>query len=176
MITTEKKIYTLEDYQLLDEGEPYQLINRELIMSPAPSSRHQEISGDIYYQIRHFLIENPIGKVYSAPIDVHFDEHNVYQPDIIFVSNERKNIIRIDGVYGAPDLVIEILSPFSGYYDSNPKKKIYEKFGVNEYWIIDPPDSEVIGFENLDCEFIEIFKGNDKFFSKLLKLEILLKL
>ncbi|MCH8318844.1 MAG: Uma2 family endonuclease [Bacteroidetes bacterium] len=92
-------------------------------MTPAPTTPHQERSGDIFSQIRYFLKENPIGKVFSAPTDVYFDEYNAYQPDIIYISKEKIEIIKEDGIHGAPDMIIEILSRSSGYYDSIPRKK-----------------------------------------------------
>ncbi|MBW8050395.1 MAG: Uma2 family endonuclease [Cytophagales bacterium] len=168
----QKKRYTIKDYQLLDEGAPYQLINGELIMTPSPTTPHQERSVDIIYQIRHFLKANPIGKVFSAPTDVYFDEHNALQPDIIYISRERIDIIKKAGIYGAPDMIIEIQSPSTGYYDTNSKKKIYERYGVKEYWLIDPADNEVIGYELVKGKYKEFYRGTGKFTSKVLKLDI----
>ena len=168
----QKKRYTIKDYQLLDEGSPYQLINGELIMSPSPTTPHQERSVDIIYQIRHFLKTNPIGKVYIAPTDVYFEEYNAYKPDILYISNEKKEIIKDDGIHGAPDMIIEILSRSTGYYDSNSKKKIYERYGVKEYWLIDPADDEVIGYELVKGKYKEFYRGTGKFTSKVLKLDI----
>lgn len=112
------------------------------------------------------------GEVFCAPLDVFLDQENAYQPDILFVSKERLNIIKEDGIYGIPDLIIEILSISNSYHDLKTKKNVYEKYGVKEYWIIDPMDKEAIGFQNKQNKFIEFFRGNGGFTLKLLNLEI----
>jgi len=140
MLTVEKKKkYTVADYMLLEEGAPFQLINNDLIMSPSPSLLHQLILGEFYDAIKTFLKENKNkGLLVLPPMDIHLDEDNVYQPDLIFISAERINEIIKDHIEGAPDIVVEILSPSNAYYDLRQKKDIYEKYGVKEYIIIDP--------------------------------------
>lgn len=89
--------------------------------------------------ILHFLdITNNLGVVFTAPLDVKFDDGNVLQPDVLYISAERKQELVKDRIEGAPDLVIEILSPSNAYYDLRQKKDIYEKYGVKEYIIVDP--------------------------------------
>jgi Uma2 family endonuclease len=140
MLTVEKKKkYTVDDYILLEEGAPFQLINYDLIMSPSPIPLHQVISVRIVQAISNFLDDkNNNGFFVSAPMDVKLDEGNVFQPDILYISEERAEEIVKDRVEGAPDLIIEILSPSNAYYDLRQKKDIYEKYGVKEYIIIDP--------------------------------------
>ena len=134
-----KKKYTVEDYMLLEEGAPFQLINYDLIMSPSPIPLHQVISGRLNQLMFNYLDStNNEGFLVCAPMDVKLDEGNVLQPDILYVSAERKSDLVKDRVEGAPDLVIEILSPSNAYYDLRQKKDIYEKFGVKEYIIVDP--------------------------------------
>lgn len=150
MLTTEKKKYTVADYEMLEEGAPFQLINYDLVMSPSPLSSHQLISGKIFIAISNFIATtNNGGIVMYAPIDVKFDDGNVFQPDLIYISAENKSIIqaRIEGV---PDIVFEILSPSNAYYDLRQKKDVYEKYGVKEYIIIDPvaQNAEVHTLEN----------------------------
>lgn len=178
MIATSQKQYTVKDYKQFEEGDPHQLINGKLIAlgEPAPTYGHQGIVTDILTQIRFFLKNSPIGEVRCAPIAVYFDEKNVLQPDIVFVSNKRNNIIHDDGLHGAPDMIIEILSPSTSYYDTNIKKSIYEKYDVKEYWIINPDNDEVIGYENIDLKFQEFYRGYEKFSSKVLKLDISIRL
>jgi Uma2 family endonuclease len=135
----EKKVYTYEDYlKLPDDGNRYEILNGELIMTAAPYIPHQRICGKLFIELTNFITKNNIGEVFIAPCDVFFDEKNVYQPDIIFISSENKNIIIEANIKGSPDLLIEIISPSTAYYDLFEKKEIYEKFGVKEYWIIDP--------------------------------------
>lgn len=177
MVTAVQKGYTVEDYKKLKEGDPHQLINGDFIMREAsPTYGHQGIVGDIFTQIRMHLLKEHIGEVRVSPIDVYLDTNNVLQPDIAFVSNERLTIVQNDGFHGAPDLVIEILSPSTSYYDTHVKKGIYEKHGVQEFWIVGPEDKSINGFENIDGEFCEFFTGKDVFFSKVLNLELSLEL
>ena len=138
VITLKEKTNTVKDYKLLPEGAPYQLIEGELIMTPSPNSLHQMISGNLFEMIRKVAKEKCGGTVLYSPIDVYLDEENVFQPDIVFISKERSAIIKEDGIHGAPDIVIEILSPSTAYYDMKKKFRVYERCGVREYWIVDP--------------------------------------
>lgn len=139
MLTAEKKKYTAEDYMMLEEGAPFQLINYDLIMSPSPTPFHQSICLRISAMLLSFLDgTNNKGIVLPAPMDVKFDNGNVLQPDVLYISAERKADLVKDRIEGAPDLVIEILSPSNAYYDLRQKKDIYQKYGVKEYIIVDP--------------------------------------
>jgi Uma2 family endonuclease len=139
MLTAEKKKYTVDEYLLLEEGAPFQLINYDLVISPSPIPFHQLISARIIQAVSNFLdSKNDEGFLVSAPMDVKFDDGNVFQPDVLYIAAGRKAELIKDRIEGAPDLVIEILSPSNGYYDLRQKKSIYEKYGVKEYIIIDP--------------------------------------
>jgi len=135
-----KKKYTIDDYMMLEEGAPFQLINYDLIMSPSTVPLHQVISRRIFTTISNFLEEkNDHGFLVCAPMDVKFDEGNVMQPDILYIGEERISELVTDiRIEGAPDIIIEILSPSTAIYDLRQKKDIYEKYGVKEYIIIDP--------------------------------------
>jgi Uma2 family endonuclease len=176
--TTEKKKYTYADYLRTPEDERYELIEGELLMTPAPSMRHQRISGDLYSEVRAFVNENDLGNVFYAPCDVHLDNQNVVQPDILFVSKERLNIISEKNIQGAPDLVIEIISEWSAYRDLVQKKKLYARFGVKEYWIVIPEESSVEIYNLKDNAFMlhKSYGKDDTLQSQLLqKLKIELK-
>jgi Uma2 family endonuclease len=139
MLTIEKKSkYTAADYLLLEEGAPFQLINNDLIMSPSPLFVHQQILYELSETIVLYHILERKGKWVYAPMDVKFDEGNILQPDIFYISEEKQPDIIKERVEGVPDLIIEILSPSNAYYDLRQKKDIYEKYGVKEYIIIDP--------------------------------------
>jgi Uma2 family endonuclease len=132
-------LVTRDDYQLLPETGPrYQLIEGELYMAPAPNRFHQDISQNIEFVLRKYLEQNPIGKMYHAPFDVYLSDYNVFQPDIIFVAHSRRNILTPAGAEGAPDFVVEILSPRTAHIDTDLKPKIYKGTGVKELWIVDP--------------------------------------
>lgn len=138
MLITEKKKYTDDDYMMLEEGAPFQLINYDLIMSPSPNPFHQAISVRLSQIIANFLDNHGHNDYLGHDVDVKFDDGNVFRPDIVFISEARKKEILIDRIIGAPDMVIEILSPSNAYYDLRHKKDTYQKFGIKEYIIIDP--------------------------------------
>jgi Uma2 family endonuclease len=144
MVIPEELLFTREDYRATPEGPPYyQLVEGDLIMSATPNRSHQEISGNLEFILRSFVKSNKAGKIYDAPFDVYLDEINVFQPDIIFVSNERLSIFNDAGADGAPDLVIEILSPSNTPLDRDKKRKIYARCGVTEMWLVSPESKTV---------------------------------
>jgi len=112
-------------------------------MAPAPNLKHQRVSRDLGFIIHGYLRDHPLGEVFNAPCDVFLSEINVFQPDILYVTNERSQILSERGVEGAPDLVVEILSPSTAKEDQGPKKRVYAATGVTEYWIVDPERNEV---------------------------------
>ncbi|MCR4291807.1 MAG: Uma2 family endonuclease [Candidatus Kuenenia sp.] len=142
-VILEKKKYTYEDYLKTSDDKRYELIDGELLMTPSPVTKHQRISGRIEFILRRFVIENNIGDVFDAPYDVYLDNENVVQPDILFVSKDRLNIIGEKNIQGAPDLIIEIISESSAYRDMVLKKKLYARYGVKEYWIVIPEGKEI---------------------------------
>jgi Uma2 family endonuclease len=157
-IIIEKKKATAEDFKKLPEGAPFQLIGGQLVKEPSPQYFHQDTVAAIFSKMRLYTDENDLGKTLIAPFDVHFDEENIFQPDILFVSKENKNCRIEDWVYGPPDLIIEVLSEFNSYFDTKKKFKVYEKYGVKEYFIVDPNDKEVIAYYLHDNHFKETYK------------------
>ena len=140
---TEKKKYTYEDYLKTPDDERYELIEGELLMTPSPIPKHQRISRELEFEIIKFVKANDLGEVFYAPCDVYLDNENVVQPDILFISKERLNIIGEKNIQGAPDLAIEIISESTAYRDLVQKKKLYAKFGVKEYWIVIPGEESI---------------------------------
>ena len=130
---------TVRDYMSLPESEEkrYELIDGELYMVPAPTFWHQKISGRLFKILIDFVLERGLGEVAYAPLDVVLSDQDVFQPDIMFVSVERAGIIGSQ-IRGAPDLVVEVLSPGTAERDRNVKRSRYARFGVREYWIVDP--------------------------------------
>ncbi|WP_248927291.1 Uma2 family endonuclease [Paenibacillus hamazuiensis] len=126
-----------EQYVTYDVPERYELIGGiRYDMKPSPALNHQVLVMELGTSMKTTC--NPNGIVVVAPMDVHLDEENVVQPDVIFISNENDRIIKDGKIKGTPDLLVEILSPSSGAHDKIRKKALYEKFGVLEYWIVDP--------------------------------------
>ncbi len=131
---------TCQDYFDLDapEGERYELIDGELIMAAAPNEAHQIVGAELGSLMHIFTKANALGRVIFAPYDVVLSETDVVQPDILFVSNERSYIRTPANIQGAPDLVVEIISPSSERRDWRDKRELYARHGVKEYWLIDP--------------------------------------
>ncbi|MBZ0256641.1 Uma2 family endonuclease, partial [bacterium] len=125
--------YTYHDYCLLPEDKRYEIIDGDAYMVPAPLTRHQRISFNLVRLITNFLDANPIGIVMFAPVDVVLTDNDIVQPDILFISNERHSILTEANVQGAPDWVIEVLSPSSIERDRDLKLKLYSRHTVKEY-------------------------------------------
>ncbi|HXL56567.1 MAG TPA: Uma2 family endonuclease, partial [Chitinophagaceae bacterium] len=136
-----------EVFESLPEGTLCQLINNNLVMSPAPSDPHQKILMRISSKLFDYVDTHQLGEVRVAPYDVYFNKRNVYQPDIVFIANENIKNIQEKGLFGAPDLVIEILSPKTAKYDLEDKRDVYERYGVKEYWAVDPASKQVYFFK-----------------------------
>jgi Uma2 family endonuclease len=149
-----RKIYTYQDYlELPDDGKRYEIIEGELIMSPAPSTIHQMTKGNFYFHVRKFIEKEKLGILFDAPTDVLMSNTNIVQPDIFFIFHKNSSIIKEANIIGVPDLINEIISPSSGYYDLIAKKEIYETFGVKEYWIVDPLKKRIEIFVNNENKF-----------------------
>ncbi len=144
--------YTYADYLTWDDGERWELIDGVAYdMTPAPNRRHQSISGELFRQIATFLLDKPC-QVYAAPFDVRLPEAceaeaeitTVVQPDISVVCEPAK--LDDAGCIGAPDLIVEILSPSTSLRDHREKFNRYERAGVREYWLVDPANRLVTVF------------------------------
>lgn len=139
---------TAQDYRDLPEGAPrYQLIDGELHMAPAPNRSHQTVIGKLYTALDAYLATHPLGEIYLAPFDVYLTDLDVYQPDLSFFSTARCACLAEDGAHGAPDLVVEVLSPATARFDLGPKKSIYARAGVREYWVADPATRQLRRFD-----------------------------
>lgn len=139
MALEQKRLLTYADYMALpDDGKRFELIDGELYVTPSPTYWHQKLSGGIYVQISNYLQAHPIGEVLIAPFDVILnpEETRAWQPDVVFVANERRHIIKERNIQGAPDLVVEVLSPGTDDRDLGIKKRAYQESGVNEYWVV----------------------------------------
>jgi len=146
---------TYDDYLLFpDDGRRHELIDGQHYVTLAPSLRHQEISKRLFRVLDGHLQVHSLGQVFYAPVDVVPTDVDVVEPDLLYVSNERAGILR-DPVRGAPDLVIEIVSPGSRRTDEVVKRKLYERVGVREYWIVDP-----------ELEAVKVYRRDDERFTR----------
>ena len=133
--------YTYKDYCTWDDDERWELIDgKPYAMAPAPGWKHQSVSIELVYQLRHFLKGHPC-KVLASPIDVRLNANDkddtIVQPDVIVVCDESKFEKNGKNIIGAPDFAVEIISPSTAIHDWVVKRDLYEKNGVKEYWILD---------------------------------------
>ena len=140
----DQKRYTYADYCSWDEDERCEIIDGLLYMMAQPTRKHQEITGEIYRQLANFLKGKPC-RVFISPFCVRLNhkakDDTVVEPDVLVVCDESK--LDDSGCNGAPDLVIEVLSPSTADYDKSIKYNKYKEHGVREYWIVDPVDNNV---------------------------------
>ena len=166
-----KRIFTYSDYAVLPDDKRYEIINGNIYsMAPAPDERHQGVSSNLHGEF-YIYLKGKKCKLYHAPFDVAFPEEgetfetatNIVQPDIAIICNKERIISR--GCFGPPDLIVEILSPSSAKRDTKIKRKLYQKFGVKEYWIADPANKRIDVYklkEDGRFGFPEIYAEDDK--------------
>lgn len=143
-----EKKWTWQEFRAMEfedvEHSIYELINGMIIKRTSPSLAHQRVSRRLTYLLEKFLTEHQVGEFFTAPTDVALDNYNGVVPDLAFVSVERSFILeREDYVDGVPDIIFEIISPGSVRRDRIDKKELYERFGVKEYWLLDPANRVV---------------------------------
>lgn len=130
--------FTYEDYLQLPEDRRYEIIDGDLFLTPAPSFYHQLVSAHLMFHVMRHIREHALGEIIGAPCDVVLSKTDVVQPDLLFISKERQEIVAEKYVSAAPDLVVEILSKSTAKRDRGIKAKLYERTGVRELWIVDP--------------------------------------
>jgi Uma2 family endonuclease len=162
-----------EDYLLFpDDGKRHEIIDGDHYVTPAPKTKHQKVSFNLTIALGSFVKERGLGLVLAAPSDVILSDENVVQPDLLFVSSARASIVTEDNIRGAPDLLIEISSETTRKKDEVTKRKLYERFGVQEYWVVDPELESVKVFRRAQQGYgrpLELSKeANDILTTKLL--------
>jgi Uma2 family endonuclease len=131
--------FTYRDYLLTPEdGKRWELIEGEFYVTPAPTPKHQLALQELFVALHSFVRERDLGEVFVSPIDIVLSNHDVVQPDIIFIEKSRLGIVSETHIAAAPDLVVEIASPSTAGHDRERKRRLYLKYGVREYWIADP--------------------------------------
>lgn len=146
-----KIMLTYDDYVAIpNDHNRYEILDGELSVTPAPMPKHQTASLNLGITIGGFVKARGLGRLFAAPIDLILESTAVLQPDLVFISNARLQIITQRAIEGAPDLVIEILSPSTGRNDRGTKAQIYARHEIPFYWIVDP-----------DRESIEIYRLHD---------------
>ena len=131
--------FTYEAYRTAPPDKRYELLDGDLTMVPAPNLKHQTVQLELATQLRRFIKDGALGKLFIAPCDIVLSDNDVVQPDLLFVSREREHLLSGgENVQGAPDLVVEILSPATADRDRGYKRELYGRHGVTEYWLVDP--------------------------------------
>src|SRR5215510_11926298 len=146
------KVWTYEDYLGVEDEVYFEIINGKAFMSPAPELFHQRWAGRLYFAIQRHVASKNLGEVFFAPVDVVLDEKNIVQPDLVFVSVANAGLLERRGIMGAPDLVVEIISPTSLRRDRYDKRELYARFGVKEFWLAD--------VANRSIEVLSLQKGS----------------
>jgi Uma2 family endonuclease len=136
--------WTYEEFCLFpDDGRRHELIDGERYVSPSPRTKHQTVSGNLFFVLATYIRKHRTGQLWAAPMDVVLSDLDVVEPDLLYVSAARGAIITEKNIQGAPDLVVEILSEGSRRTDEVIKRKLYETYGIPEYWIVDPELEQV---------------------------------
>jgi Uma2 family endonuclease len=134
-----RTVLTYKDYEALPaDGRQYEIHDGELSVTPAPSPRHQQVSGNLFFILRSHVESRGLGRVLYAPMDCILSETTIVQPDLVYLAVDRLTAISGRGIEGPPTLVIEILSPSTSQVDRGAKHQLYSRYGVPYYWIVDP--------------------------------------
>jgi Uma2 family endonuclease len=165
-------LYDVQDYENLpDDGKRYEIVGGDIHMTPAPSLRHQAVSRNLEFLL-HTWAKARHGVVFYAPTDVELGPHDIVQPDLVFISKDRRSILTPKRIVGSPDLVVEILSESTAERDWTVKLKTYARFDVQEYWVVDP-DLETVTIHARDAALnlvpIRTFNKDEALTSKLLR-------
>ncbi len=154
---------TYDDFLLFpDDGKRHELIDGEHYVTASPNTKHQRIVGRLFGAIWDYLKAHPIGEAFLAPFDVVFSHFDVVEPDLLYITNERmEQILTAQHVKGSPNLVIEVASPSTRSRDETIKRRLYERAGVVEYWVVDP-----------DVEVVRVYRRDDERFARPVELSL----
>lgn len=142
------KRLSYEDFlRFPDDGKRHEIIDGVHYVTPSPNLPHQQLIGRLHFAIESFLRAHPnSGEVYLSPLDVVFSNWDIVEPDLLFVAGDQLDILTEQNVQGAPALVVEVLSPRTRRRDEGIKRRLFERTGVREYWIVDPRNDTVTVF------------------------------
>jgi Uma2 family endonuclease len=147
--------FTYEDFlNFPADGMRYEIIDGERYVAPSPNTKHQSSSLNLATALHAYLRRHPVGAVFAAPFDVVLSDLDVVEPDLLYVSRERAGGLTEAHMRGAPDLIAEILSPGTRKTDEVTKRKLYERFGVAEYWIVDPELDAIKIYRRVNDTFV----------------------
>jgi Uma2 family endonuclease len=158
----DKPVWTYADYCVLPQDfNRHEIIEGDHVVTPSPTTRHQRVLANLTSFLNLHVNSNGLGLVLAAPMDVLLAPTSVVQPDLLFISRERQAIIKEANIQGAPDLVVEVLSPSTAAIDRGGKMALYARYGVSHYWILDA--------RHLSLETYEVREGEYKLTSQFKK-------
>jgi Uma2 family endonuclease len=163
-----KKLSWADFLRFPDDGNRHEVIEGEEFMTPPPTPSHQRTVVNLVRRVADHAEAHRAGVVYASPIGVFLGRHHAVQPDVLFVAKERLSIVKEDGIHGAPDLVIEVLSPSTADHDRREKLDLYRRAGVREYWLVDPASKTVEIREFGSPRRTRVYKAGQSFTSTLL--------
>lgn len=167
MATASRKLTYAYLEGLPPDRHRHELIDGEEFMTPAPRPNHQGVVGNLFAVLKLHAKKQKLGRVFVAPTDVVLSDHDVVEPDVLFVSSARARIIGEKNIRGAPELVIEVLSPSTASWDRGAKLALYARSGVREYWLVDPAERTVEIREFGNPRRTRIYKEGQSFGSEL---------
>ncbi len=148
------RLYTWDEIKDWPESNVRtELVDGELVVSPSPTSQHQDTVFDLAVALRNHVAVNGIGKVYLGPLDVILSERVVYQPDIFVLLGDQVSIVESGKVEGPPDLAVEVISEHNRSHDTSVKFRHYEQYGVKEYWLVDHRDQHIRVYSLADGKY-----------------------
>ncbi len=161
-----QSLVTLNEFKrLLKDGEKADLVDGVMVMASPASRKHERLFNFLYTLINMFVQIRELGEVYGSRTLIELDDKNGYEPDICFVARSRLGIVKEQSIVGAPNVVVEIVSPGSRHYDAFVKKEGYARLRVPEYWLIDP-DNRVVEFYQLRVdEYVEAARDSEVYHS-----------
>ncbi len=168
MIEQMKTRVTAEEFfEIAESNQPTELLEGELIVSPAAVPEHQRLNGKFYVLLLKLI---PNGEVFYAPIDVYFDDENTPQPDLVWVAENSRCVIGEKYLEGPPDLIVEIISPSTADNDRKKKFQLFQRYAVSEYWIADPYYKQVEVWQWVEGKFVRlgVYGAGDTFISPVL--------
>jgi Uma2 family endonuclease len=138
MAMAARKMFTYADFlRFRDDGNRHEVIEGEWILTPPPTTAHQRFSSNLHTRLGSHVQSHDLGVILAAPVGVVLSRTDVVQPDLLFLSKGRRDLLKKDAIHGAPDLAVEILSPSTSAIDRGTKLALYRRCGVREYWIAD---------------------------------------
>jgi Uma2 family endonuclease len=147
---------TYDDFaQIPNDGLLHEIIDGEHYVTPAPSKRHQRILLRLSVLVENHLQQHRVGEVFFSPFDVLLSEFDILEPDLLFISHARSALLTEKNLQGAPNLVVEILSPSTASRDKRLKREVYERTSVDEYWVVDPDRDVVDVYRRSGAAFVD---------------------